>query len=122
MTKTELLDYVRETYSVDPDYPWDDDSYVLRHLSRKWFAVGMNVSYARLGLEREGSADLIDVKCSPLMMGTYLEQPGILPGYHMNKEHWLTILLDGTAEDVLVKELLELSYNLTKEKKKQRKQ
>ena len=122
MTKTELLDYVRETYSVDPDYPWDDDSYVLRHLSRKWFAVGMNVSYARLGLEREGSADLIDVKCSPLMMGTYLEQPGILPGYHMNKEHWLTILLDGTAEDVLVKELLELSDNLTKEKKKQRKQ
>ena len=50
----------------------------------------------------------------------YLLQPGILPGYHMNKEHWLTILLDGTAEDGLIRELFEISYSLTKEKKKRR--
>ena len=120
MTKTELLDYVRDTYSVDPDYPWEDEGYVLRHVSRKWFAVGMEVPYARLGLERDGMADIIDVKCSPLMMGDYLQQPGILPGYHMNKEHWLTILLDGSAENELIRELLEISYNLTKEKKKRK--
>ena len=117
MTKTELLDYVRDTYSVDPDYPWEDEGYVLRHVSRKWFAVGMEVPYARLGFERDGMADIIDVKCSPLMMGDYLQQSGILPGYHMNKEHWLTILLDGSAENELIRELLEISYNLTKEKK-----
>ena len=120
MTKTELLDYVRDTYSVDPDYPWEDEGYVLRHVSRKWFAVGMEVPYARLGLEQEGMADIIDVKCSPLMMGDYLQQPGILPGYHMNKEHWLTILLDGSAENELIRELLDISYSLTKEKKKRK--
>ena len=43
MTKTELLDYVCDTYSVDPDYPWEDEGYVLRHVSRKWFAVGLKV-------------------------------------------------------------------------------
>ena len=118
MTKTEFLDYVREAYSVDPDYPWEDEGYVLRHRSRKWFAVGLKVPYSRLGLEQDGTADIIDVKCSPLMMGEYLQQPGILPGYHMNKEHWLTIQLDGSAEDELIKELIEISYNLTKEKKK----
>ena len=118
MTKTELLDYVRDYYSVDPDYPWEDEGYVLRHADRKWFAVGMKVPYSRLGLDRGGSADIVDVKCSPLMMGEYLQQPGILPGYHMNKEHWLTILLDGTAEDELIRELFEISYDLTRAKKK----
>ena len=113
MIKTELLDYVRETYSVEPDYPWEDDGYVLRHASRKWFAVGMKVPYARLGLDREGMADIIDVKCSPLMMGEYLQQPGILPGYHMNKEHWITILLDGTVPKQKICDLIDISYDLT---------
>lgn len=117
MTKTELLNYVRDTYSVDPDYPWDDEGYVLRHVSRKWFAVGMKVPYIRLGMKRDGTADIIDVKCSPLMMGEYLQQPGILPGYHMNKDHWLTILLDGSAEDELIRELIEISYHLTRDRK-----
>ena len=118
MTKTELLNYVRDTYSVDPDYPWDDEGYVLRHVSRKWFAVGMKVPYIRLGLKRDGTADIIDVKCSPLMMGEYLQQPGILPGYHMNKDLWVTILLDGTAKTDLIKELLEISYDMTNRKGK----
>ena len=47
-------------------------------------------------------------------MGSYLGQPGILPGYHMNKNHWLTVLLDGTAADDVIKELLEISWELTK--------
>ena len=116
MTKSELLNFVRDTFSVDPDFPWgEEEGFVLRHTNnRKWFAVGMNVRYLRLGIDREGSTDLIDVKCSPLMMGSYLQLPGILPGYHMNKDHWLTILLDGTAADDTIRELLEISYELTK--------
>ena len=78
----------------------------------------MCVPYRRLGIEREGAVDIVDVKTGPLLMGAYRAQPGILPGYHMNKAHWLTILLDGSAEDALVKELLELSYDLTNGKRK----
>jgi predicted DNA-binding protein (MmcQ/YjbR family) len=46
-------------------------------------------------------------------MDAYRKQPGILPGYHMNKDHWITILLDGSADDVLIKELFEISYDMT---------
>ena len=118
MTKSDLFSFVRDDYSVDPDYPWgEEEGYVLRHPNnRKWFAVGMSVPYFRLGIDAPGFADIIDVKCSPLMIGSYLQLPGILPGYHMNKEHWLTILLDGSAEDNTIKELLEISYELTKGK------
>ena len=114
MTKDELIQYVGERYSTEAEYPWDDDSFVFRHQgNRKWFAVAMRVPYRKLGMEREGTADIVDVKCGPILMGAYRGQPGILPGYHMNKEHWITILLDGSAEDELVKELLEISFDLT---------
>jgi predicted DNA-binding protein (MmcQ/YjbR family) len=55
-------------------------------------------------------------------MDVYRRQPGILPGYHMNKDNWLTILLDGSAEDELIKELLELSFDMTNRFRKGRKE
>ena len=114
MTKDELIAYVAERFSTGAEYPWDDESFIFRHQgNRKWFAVAMCVPYRRLGIEREKSVDIVDVKCGPLMMDVYRKQPGILPGYHMNKDHWITILLDGTAEDGLIRELFEVSYDLT---------
>ena len=119
MTKDELIQYVGERYSTDAEYPWADENYIFRHReNRKWFAVGMCVSYRKLGIDRDGPVDIVDVKCGPILMGAYRGQPGILPGYHMNKEHWITILLDGSAEESMIKELLELSYDLTNRKSK----
>ena len=114
MTRDEIIAYTAERYSADAERPWNDENFIFRHGgTRKWFAVSMRVPYRRLGIEREGIADIIDVKCGPLLMDAYRRQPGILPGYHMNKEHWLSILLDGTAEDGLIRELLEISFDLT---------
>ena len=114
MTKDELIAYVAERFSTAAEYPWGDENFIFRHQeNRKWFAVAMCVPYRRLGIEREDSVDIVDVKCGPLLMDVYRKQPGILPGYHMNKDHWITILLDGTAEDGLIRELFEISYDLT---------
>ena len=93
---------------------------VLRHeANRKWFAVGMTVRRDRLGLAGEGTVDVVNVKCDPLMSGSFLSQPGILPAYHMNKLHWLGILPD-QADRQTVEELLEISYTLTMPKKRRR--
>lgn len=115
MTKDELIAYVSGEYSTDAEYPWgDDNGWVVRHTgNRKWFAVGMSVPYRSLGIPRDGTADVVDVKCGPVLMGAYRGLPGVLPGYHMNKENWVSILLDGSAEDGLIKEMLEISYTLT---------
>ena len=119
MTKDELIQYVAARYSTEAEYPWADENFIFRHAAnRKWFAVAMCVPYRRLGIEREGAVDIVDVKTGPLLMGAYRAQPGILPGYHMNKAHWLTILLDGSADDALVKELLEVSYDLTNDRRR----
>ena len=61
-----------------------------------------------------GGHDLVNLKCDPLLSGTLRQEPGILPAYHMNKEKWISILLDGSVDTELVKGLLEMSYQLTK--------
>ncbi|MBR3640813.1 MAG: MmcQ/YjbR family DNA-binding protein, partial [Oscillibacter sp.] len=76
--------------------------------------VVMDVERRRLGLDGEGAVCVMDTKCGPLLGGSYLGLRGVLPAYHMNKTHWITVLLDGTAEDTVVRELLEISYDMTK--------
>lgn len=118
-----IFDYARNTYGVEPDYPFSTaPTYpVLRHIgTRKWFALIMDVPYARLGLSGEGKADILNIKCDPILSGSLRLEKGYLPAYHMNHEGWLTVLLDGTVpvEDILP--LLDMSYELTEKNKKKK--
>ena len=123
MTKEQLIAYVSERYSADPEYPWNDGNFIFRHQNnRKWFAVVQRIPYGKLGLRQEGETDILNLKCSPLMSGAYRPQPGVFPGYHMNKDHWLTLLLDGTAGDELIRELLEISFDATNTGRRRRRE
>ena len=55
----------------------------------------------------------INLKCDPEQAAELREQyPAVLPGYHMNKKHWNTVLMDGSLPDKLVKNWIDNSYNL----------
>ena len=116
MNKEQLAAHIRDYYSIEPDYPFDEDeTFVFRHRgNRKWFGIVMSVSYERLGIAKGGMADVVNLKCGVQLMGIYRRQPGVLRCYHMNKDNWVTVLLDGTAEEATIKELVALSYELTK--------
>lgn len=119
MNRQQVLKYVREQYGTEPDFPFasSPDSAALRHAgSRRWYGLMMSVHRARLGLSGEGHVDVLNVKCEPALHYLYRQQPGILPAYHMNKEHWLSVLLDGSAPDARVRELIDLSFSLTQRK------
>ena len=53
------------------------------------------------------------MKCDPILAGSLRAQEGFHPAYHMNKEKWLTIRLDGSVPDVEIEKLIDLSYELT---------
>lgn len=113
---SELITYVSETYGAIPEYLWPDypQTFIFRHANnQKWFGVVMDVERAKLGLPGDGKVFLIDVKTGPIIGGSYLGQPGIIKAWHMNKNHWLGILLDGSAADQTLKELLDVSFSLT---------
>ena len=47
--------------------------------------------------------------------------PAVVPAYHMNKEHWISVILDGTMTDEEIKPLIEDSFLLTSQKNMQKK-
>ena len=55
----------------------------------------------------------LSLKCDPaqavMLCHTY---PAIKPGYHLNKKHWITVTCNGSLEDALLAELIDLSYAL----------
>lgn len=120
MNKEELFKWVKETYDIEADYPWiDDDSAVLRHKdNRKWFGLVMNITADKLGLKSKKRVNVLNVKCDPLLIYALHQKNGFFPAYHMNKTNWISILLDGTVESDEIKPMLDMSYELTKKKKK----
>lgn len=78
----------------------------------------MNVSKDKLGLDGTEDVDIIDIKCEPEMIGSLRMIKGILAGYHMNKEHWISVLLDGSVDGSMIYHLLDMSFQLTSRKTK----
>ena len=120
MDRCELQTHIAETYGTVGEYLFAKDpaTCVFRHQSnRKWFAVMMEIPKEKLGLSG-GKIQVVNVKCDPRLIGSFRQEPGIFPAYHMSKAHWLTVALDGTADAEKLKFLLDMSYDLTKNTKR----
>lgn len=118
-----VMRYVETEYGSEPEYLWEKypDYAVCRHPgSRKWFAVFMRVQAEKLGLTGAARVEIMDIKCSPVMIGALLTQKGYLPAYHMNKDGWITVVLDDTVADDEILPLLEFSYDSVAPKGKRR--
>lgn len=124
MRRNELEAFIMETYNAEADYPWrkSPNHAVFRHSSnRKWFALIMDVPKNKLGLQGEGLLDVVNLKCDPILIGSLRGEPGFLPAYHMSKDNWITVALDGSAPDDKIKMLLDMSYQATAPKVRRRK-
>lgn len=72
--------------------------------------------YDRKGFAARSAAEevpVLNLKADPRLIGPQREKPGFFPAYHMNKEHWITAALDGSAPEDEIKILLAMSYDLT---------
>jgi predicted DNA-binding protein (MmcQ/YjbR family) len=85
--------------AVSQDYPFGDDVLVLRVAGKIFALIPLDAS------------PRVNLKCDPawaeLLRQTY---PAVTPGYHMNKTHWNTVMLDGTIPDDEVLEMVDHSY------------
>lgn len=123
MNRNELQTCIAENYHVTGEFLWEKypNYQAFRHPgNRKWFALVMDVPKAKLGLTGEGTLDVVDVKCDPLMIGSMRKEPGIYPAYRMSKDSWITVALDGTVPDETIQMLLDMSYRLTEPKPKRK--
>lgn len=123
MTKQEFFNYCMDTFQTAPDYPFDEDfeTAVLRHAgNRKWYAIVMRVSRRKFGFDSDEIIDVVNLKLPLEMFGSFGASDDVYPAYHMNKLHWISVLLPDAADD-LIEFLVNASYKATKDKKKRRK-
>ena len=124
MTKQQFLEYCLNTYGTSPDYPFDEDfeTAVLRHVdNRKWYAIVMRVSRRKFGFDSDEVIDVVNLKLPTEMFGSFGAADGVYPAYHMNKLHWISVLLPDAPNDIL-QFLVNVSFEATKTTKKKTKQ
>lgn len=116
ITNKILCDYMAALPEVRLDYPFGPEVEVFK-IKSKMFAL------LSMGKERVGNGDLsnkdvgqINLKCDPteaLMLRDIF--PAVIPGYHMNKKHWNTVLLNGTLPERELYRMIDNSYLLVVE-------
>jgi len=102
MTLPELRKYLSQKAGSFEDFPFDDVTMVYK-VSNKMFAlIGLDDAPLRINL-----------KCDPIL-AVELRQlyPAVIPGYHMNKTHWNTVILDGSISDEITMKMIDDSYIL----------
>ena len=101
MNIEQIREYCLSLHGVTEDMPFGDDTLVFRV---------MNKIFALVNLSGETS---INLKCDPSRaIDLREEHPSIIPGYHMNKQHWNTIIMDGRLKKELITSLIDHSYEL----------
>ena len=102
MTHKEVEEYILSMPNAVLDYPFDEKTAVYK-VGDKMFAI-----------IAEGKDPVnISLKCDPQLAVVLREKyETVVPGYHLNKKHWNTIICTGQLDDEEIKDLARLSYNL----------
>ena len=123
--KDAVFTYIKKKYKVSPEFPWKryPDNAVFRHSdNNKWFALVMEVGGDKLGLNNADYIPVINVKIDDMFLRDMLiRQDGIIPAYHMNKQQWITVFLDGAVNKAQVFDLIDASFLATASAKKKQK-
>ena len=107
MTLDQLLEHSLTKPHVEESFPFGPDVLVLKVKGKVFLLIPLNTDPLQF-----------NVKCNPeRALHLRDEYISIIPGYHMNKKHWNTIILDGTVPSSLIYELIDHSYALVSAKK-----
>ena len=102
MNLESLNQYLLNKKATTSSYPFDETTLVFKVVNKLFALIAEDEIPMRINL-----------KCDPeeaqILRGMH---QSIIPGYHMNKEHWNTIILDGSLPDELIYKMIDDSYDL----------
>lgn len=111
----ELIKYIYEKYNDSLEFLWEkfaDNAIVRRKDNAKWYAAFLTVSKQKLGFEDKIPVEIIDLRTENAE--NIVDNKNFFPGYHMNKKHWITIILDGTVSTDIIKTKIDESFLIAK--------
>ena len=77
----------------------------------------MEVSRRKFGFDSDEVIDVVNMKLPVEMFGSFGKEDGVHPAYHMNKLHWISVLLPDASADV-IKFLINVSFEATRTRPK----
>jgi predicted DNA-binding protein (MmcQ/YjbR family) len=102
MNPVELRDHCLSFAGAEETFPFGPRTSVFK-VAGKMFAL------SALG----GESLSVSLKCEPALAAALREtHPAVIPGYHLNKQHWNTVFLDGSLPDATVRDMIEDSYDI----------
>ena len=105
-----LRDYCLSKPGAEETLPFGPDTLVFKVIGKAFLLVGLDAEDLRF-----------NVKCDPdKALELREEYPCVLPGFHMNKKHWNTIVVDGSVSNAMLKEWIDHSYSLVAPKPKKK--
>lgn len=115
--REELMTFIENFYNDSPEYLWESDpsSAIYRNeKNKKWYALFSAVTTDKLGLGEKRKVNILNIKVKPDRLKELVDNIYYFPAWHMNKKHWMTIILDRSLPTKTIIEHLRASYDLVK--------
>ena len=115
----EIINYINNKYHDNIEYLWEStpDSGIFRNKkNKKWYAAILSVKEDRVGGKTDKVIMVIDLMYNKGETFDVVDNKSIYPGYHMNKNSWITIKLDGSCDNEFIYKYIDLSYDLSLKK------
>lgn len=112
----QIIKYIKEKYNDDLEFLWKkfDDNAVWRNKkNNKWYGALLIVAANKIGVNSDEIIEIIDLRYQKEEIKKVIDNVKIFPGYHMNKDNWITIKLDESVETEKIFELIDNSYNIS---------
>ncbi|MCD8306666.1 MAG: MmcQ/YjbR family DNA-binding protein [Clostridia bacterium] len=110
----QICAYIRSKYGAELEYLWEkypDTAVWRRPDTGKWFGIIMEVQAAKLGINSQREMLCMNVHV-PEDIASSADRKTVFPAYHMNKKHWITLILDGRMPIEDIREMIDISYSL----------
>ena len=115
----EIIKYVKEKYNDELEYLWKkfpNNAIWRNKKNNKWYGALLVVNENKLGIKSDKFVEIIDLRFQKENIHKIIDNNRFYPGYHMNKNNWITIKLDNSVETKKIFELIDNSYNLSLKK------
>ena len=115
---SEVIDYCNSKYGENNVNPFKKHPDILAFVNEKnkWYALLSDVEYNKLNKNTDITTrvKILNVKYPRNNILDIIDNKNIFPAYHMNKKHWISIVLDKNIKLETIKELIDISYSLVK--------
>ncbi len=113
-----IIQYVRKKYQDELQFLWTkfpNNAVFRRKDTAKWYAALLIVQRKKLGMDENGTVEIIDLRIKPENINILIDKKKYFPGYHMNKKHWFTVCLDGSVPIKEIFSRIDESFLLAEE-------